>query len=102
MFPGSYTEQVSVNRAGPVTIIGYQSGNVGQTYKANQVTVTYARGLSVVAPIAPGHNDAETAVIATASNQISFYNVDFINTGNLDGATASYVTLAASVYGDKM
>lgn len=102
MYPGSYTEQVSVNRAGPVTIIGYQSGNVGQTYSANQVTVTFSRGLSVVAPIPSGHTDAETAVISTATNKISFYNVNFINTDNLDGSVASYVTLAASVYGDQI
>ena len=102
IYPGSYTEQVSVNRPGPVTIVGYQTGNVGQTYASNQVTITYSRGLSVVAPVAPGHTDAETAVIATASNQISFYNINFINTDNLDGSISSYVTLAASTYGDQL
>ena len=102
MYPGSYTEQVSVNRAGPVTIIGYQSGNVGQTYTGNQVTVTYSRGLSVVAPIPAGHTNAETAIIATASSKISFYNVNFINTANSDGAIPSYVTLAGSTYGDQI
>jgi pectin methylesterase-like acyl-CoA thioesterase len=102
MYPGSYTEQVSANRAGPVAVIGYQAGNVGQTYEANQVTVTYSRGLSVVAPVGTGHTDAETAVISTATNQISFYNVDFINTDHLDGSIASYVTLAASLYGDQI
>ncbi|KAH6664821.1 pectin lyase fold/virulence factor [Halenospora varia] len=102
MYPGSYTEQVSVGRSGPVTIVGYQSGNVGQSYTGNQVTLTFARGLSVVAPVAAGHTDAETAVISTASTQISFYNIDFINTDNLDGAASSYVTLAASVYGDQI
>ena len=102
MYPGSYTEQVSVSRSGPVTIIGYQSGNSGQTYTANQVTITYSRGLSVVTPITSGHTDAETAVISTATNKISFYNVNFINTNNLDGSIASYVTLAASIYGDQI
>ncbi|CZR59142.1 related to pectinesterase [Phialocephala subalpina] len=102
IYPGSYTEQVSVSRDGPVKIIGYQSGSVGKTYTGNQVTVTYSRGLSVVAPIPAGHTDAETAVISTATSTISFYNIDFINTDNLDGSTASYVTLAASVYGDQI
>ncbi|KAL5319612.1 hypothetical protein ACEPPN_012667 [Leptodophora sp. 'Broadleaf-Isolate-01'] len=102
MYPGSYTEQVSVNRKGPVTVIGYQSDSVGKTYTANQVTLTFSRGLSVVSPVAAGHTDAETAVIATATTRISFYNVNFINTDNLDGAIASYVTLAASVYGDQI
>jgi pectin methylesterase-like acyl-CoA thioesterase len=102
IYPGSYTEQVAVNRPGPVTVIGYQSGNVGQTYTDNQVTITYSRGLSVVAPVAAGHTDAETAVITTTSNKISFYNIEFINTDNLDGAMSSYVTLAASAYGDRV
>lgn len=30
IYPEPYPEQVSINRPGPVTIIGYQSGNVGQ------------------------------------------------------------------------
>lgn len=102
MYPGSYTEQISVNRAGSVKIIGYQSGNPGQAYSGNQVTVTYAKGLSVVAPIAAGRTDADTATFATASNKISVYNVNFINTENLDGSTTSYVTLASSIYGDQI
>jgi pectin methylesterase-like acyl-CoA thioesterase len=102
VYPGSYTEQVSINRPGSVTVIGFQTGDVGQTYTENQVTITFSRGLSVVAPVAAGHTDAETAVMATASNRISFYNIDFVNTLNLDGAIASFVTLAASVFGDQI
>ncbi|CZT13450.1 related to pectin methylesterase [Rhynchosporium agropyri] len=102
LYPGSYTEQVQVNRKGSVTVIGYQSGSVGKTYTDNRVTLTFARGLSVVAPVAAGHTDAETAVVTTASNGVSFYNINFINTENSDGANASYVTLAASVYGDQI
>lgn len=102
VYPGSYYEQFSINRPGPVVVIGYQSGNVGQSYTNNQVTFTYARGLSVVAPVAAGHTNAETAVVATASNKLSFYNVNFVNTDNLDGSIPSYVTLAGSVYGDQI
>jgi pectin methylesterase-like acyl-CoA thioesterase len=102
IYPGTYTEQVSIGRAGSVTIIGYQSGSVGKSYVGNQVTISYSRGLSVVAPVATGHTDAETAVISTSSSGISFYNINFINTDNLDGTTASYVTLAASIYGDQI
>lgn len=58
MHPGSYFEQFKVNRPGAVTIVGYQSGNVGQTYTGNQVTITYSRGLSVVSPVAEGHTNA--------------------------------------------
>jgi pectin methylesterase-like acyl-CoA thioesterase len=102
IYPGSYTEQVSVNRAGSVKIIGYQSGNPGQAYKGNQVTVTFAKGLSVVSPVAAGRSNADTATFATASSKISVYNVNFINTENLDGSVASYVTLASSIYGDQI
>ncbi|KAL9948442.1 hypothetical protein ACHAQF_004179 [Verticillium nonalfalfae] len=102
LYPGTYTEQVpSINRPGPVMIIGYTSDAPGKSYKNNQVTITQARGLSVSPPPA-GHSNAETATIATASSKISWYNINLVNTENLDGAIPSYVSLAASVYGDKI
>ena len=100
VYPGSYNEQIPpVNRPGAVRIIGYTSGNPGRSYKDNQVTITFARGLSV-APLPAGRSNAETAVFATASSKISMYNINMINTDNLDGAEPSYVTLAASIYGN--
>ena len=100
MYPGTYNEQIpSVNRPGAVRVIGYTTGNPGQSYKDNQVTITYSRGLSV-SPLPVGHSDAETATFATASNRISLYNINMINSDNLDGAESSYVTLAASIYGN--
>ncbi|PNH58826.1 hypothetical protein VD0002_g8713 [Verticillium dahliae] len=102
LYPGTYTEQVpSINRPGPVMIIGYTSDAPGKSYKNNQVTITQARGLSVSPPPA-GHSNSETATIATASSKISWYNINLVNTENLDGAIPSYVSLAASVYGDKI
>jgi len=100
VYPGSYNEQIpTVNRPGPVRIIGYTSGNPGKSYKDNQVTITYSRGLSISPPQA-GHSNAETAVFATASTKISLYNINMINTDNLDGSEPNYVTLAASIYGN--
>jgi pectin methylesterase-like acyl-CoA thioesterase len=97
---GSYHEQVpTINRPGAVRIIGYTAGAPGQSYKDNTVTITFSRGLSV-SPLPAGHSDAETATVQTASSRISFYNIAMINTDNLDGAEASYVTLAASIYGN--
>ncbi|PKX90101.1 putative pectin methylesterase [Aspergillus novofumigatus IBT 16806] len=102
MYPGTYTEQVpSINRNGPVQIIGYQSGNPGETYSTNQVTITFARGLSV-SPLPTGHSDAETSTLSTASNKIALYNINIINSDNLDGSQSSYVTLAASIYGSQI
>lgn len=100
LYSGSYNEQVpTINRPGAVRIIGYTAGKSGQTYKDNTVTITFSRGLSV-SPLPAGHSDAETATIQTASSRISFYNIAMINTDNLDGAEPSYVTLAASIYGN--
>ncbi|OQO06498.1 hypothetical protein B0A48_08281 [Cryoendolithus antarcticus] len=99
LYSGSYTEQVpSINRPGAVRIIGYTTGNPGQAYQNSTVTIQYARGLTL-SPLPAGHNDAETATISTASNNIAFYNIIFINTDNIDGAEANYVTLAGSTYG---
>jgi pectin methylesterase-like acyl-CoA thioesterase len=100
LYPGSYNEQIpSVNRPGAVRIIGYTNGNPGQSYKDNMVTITYSRGLSI-SPLPAGHSDAETATFATTSSRISLYNINMINTDNLDGLEPSYVTLAASIYGN--
>ncbi|GLI81085.1 hypothetical protein PoHVEF18_009454 [Penicillium ochrochloron] len=100
MYAGTYQEQVpSINRNGPVMIIGYITGNPGQSYADNEVTITFSRGLSV-SPLPTGHSDAETATVSTASTKIAFYNVNIINSDNLDGLESSYVTLAASIYGN--
>ncbi|GJC86637.1 pectinesterase [Colletotrichum liriopes] len=100
IYPGTYNEQVpSINRPGPVMIIGYTDDAPGKSYESNQVTITQARGMSV-SPPPVGHTNAETATIATASSKISWYNINLVNRENLDGAIPSYVTLAASVYGD--
>lgn len=102
MYPGVYNEQTpAINRAGQVVIMGYTDDAPGRTYKTNQVTVTQARGLSI-SPPPTGHSNAETATIQTASKKISMYNIDIINSENLDGSQSNYVTLAASIYGDKV
>ncbi|EWY84732.1 hypothetical protein FOYG_12140 [Fusarium oxysporum NRRL 32931] len=101
IYAGTYEEQVpAINRPGPVTIIGYTESDPGKAYTSNQVTITQAKGLSVAGTIPAGRSNADTATIATASTKIAFYNVKFVNSDNLDGATPSYVTLAASIYGN--
>ncbi|CAK7222190.1 hypothetical protein SBRCBS47491_004785, partial [Sporothrix bragantina] len=97
MYPGYYVEQVAaINRGGPTMVQGYTTANPGQTYAGNEVTIAFARGLSV-SPTPAGHSDAETAVFTTDSAPIAMYNVDVVNSDNLDGATSNYVTLAASI-----
>ena len=100
IYSGSYTEQVpAINRPGAVRIIGYTTGAPGLSYQDNTVTITFSRGLSV-SPLPTGHSDAETATLSTTSNRISWYNINMINSDNLDGLEANYVTLAASIYGN--
>ncbi|EKG18008.1 Pectinesterase catalytic [Macrophomina phaseolina MS6] len=102
MYPGTYNEQPpAVNRPGPIQIIGAQDGNPGQSYKTNKVILTQSRGLSV-SPLPTGHSDAETATFSTTSNKIAMYNIDIINSDNLDGSLSSYVTLAGSIYGSRI
>ncbi|KAK7421460.1 hypothetical protein QQX98_002159 [Neonectria punicea] len=103
MYAGTYNEQVpSISRSGPVMIIGYTESAPGKTYTTNKVILTQAKGLSV-SPLPVGHSNAETATIATGgTGKIAMYNIDIINSDNLDGATANYVTLAASIYGNKI
>jgi pectin methylesterase-like acyl-CoA thioesterase len=102
MYPGTYNEQVpAISRNGPVMIIGYTEDDPGKTHSTNQVIITQARGLSV-SPVPVGHSNAETATIQTASTKIAMYNINMINSENLDGSQASYVTLAASIYGNKI
>ena len=102
IYAGSYVEKLpSINRPGAVRLIGYTTANSGQSYKDNQVTVSFSRGLSV-SPLPAGHSNSETAVVSTTSSQISFYNINIVNTDNMDGAQASYVTLAASIYGSNI
>ncbi|KAI1387386.1 carbohydrate esterase family 8 protein [Hypoxylon trugodes] len=95
---GTYVEQVSVNRTGKTVIIGYTKESPGKGYSGNQATISFSRGLSV-SPLPKGHSDSETAVISTASSDVAFYNINFINTENLNGTTPNYVTLAASISG---
>ncbi|KAK6391431.1 hypothetical protein LTR65_004595 [Meristemomyces frigidus] len=100
IYSGTYTEQLpDIDRTGALRIMGYTTAAPGLSYLNNTVTITYAHGLSV-SPLPTGHSDAETATVSTASNRISWYNVNIINSDNLDGLESSYVTLAASIYGN--
>lgn len=95
---GSYDEQVpAIDRDGPVMIIGYTEKDPGRGYTDNEVTITFSRGLSL--PAQGDHTDAETATVSTASKKIAFYNINMVNTANLDGSKSSYATLAASIFG---
>ncbi|KAJ5909225.1 pectin lyase-like protein [Penicillium taxi] len=98
IYPGTYNEQVpTIDRDGPVTIIGYTSKEPGRSFVGNEVTITFSAGISVTPVLS--HTNGETATISTASKMIAMYNINVINTDNSDGSNPSYVTIAASVFG---
>ncbi|KAJ5112885.1 pectin lyase-like protein [Penicillium angulare] len=99
IYPGSYHEQVPlIDRNGPIIIIGYTSGAVGEGFSDNEVTITFSRG-APVSSRSSTHSDSDTATLSTASINIAVYNIDITNSDNLDGSKASYIAVAASVYG---
>jgi pectin methylesterase-like acyl-CoA thioesterase len=99
MYAGSYEEQVpSINRDGPVVIIGYTDGNPGQSFADNTVTITFSRGTST-SPLPTGHTESETATISTKSDRIAIYNINIVNKKNSESQDSPYATLAASLFG---
>ncbi|KAJ6117721.1 Pectinesterase catalytic [Penicillium capsulatum] len=98
IFSGSYEEQVpTIDRDGAVMIIGHTEEDPGRGYTDNKVTITLSRGLPL--PASSGHTDSETATLSTASGKIALYNINVVNTANLDGLESSYATVAGSIFG---
>lgn len=98
VYPGSYNEQIpTIDRDGAVMIIGYTEKDPGRGYNDNGVTITFSRGMAL--PASGDHTDSETATVSTASKKIAFYNINIVNTANLDGSKSSYVTVAGSISG---
>ncbi|KAJ5609834.1 pectinesterase family protein [Penicillium herquei] len=101
IYAGSYNEQVpSISRDGPTIIIGFTSGDPGKDFSDNEVTITFSQGSPQSSNSSPDAN-ADTATFSTDAANIAVYNVNFINTDNLDGSKSSYVAIAASVFGSQ-
>ncbi|KAJ6016630.1 Pectinesterase catalytic [Penicillium sp. IBT 35674x] len=104
IYAGTYHEQVpSIDREGPVKVIGYTQGNPGQSYSDNEVTITFSSGLPMFSGSSDSFSssDSGTATISTTSSNIAFYNINIINSDNLDGSQASHVAVAASISGSR-
>lgn len=87
--PGTYKEQVTINRlAGPLTIYGY-TNDVG-SYSANQVTITAAGNL------AHASSDDATATLRVETQNFKLYNVNVVNSYG-QGSQALAVSANAGV-----
>ncbi|BFZ64132.1 hypothetical protein YB2330_005271 [Saitoella coloradoensis] len=95
IYPGTYTEQFSVDRTGPVTFIGYQVSTPGLGYASNQVTIVSLAGVST----SGGSGNAGSAAVNVLSTA-NFYNIIFNNKANVGGSISNYAALAANVQAD--
>ncbi|KAL5627266.1 hypothetical protein BROUX41_003419 [Berkeleyomyces rouxiae] len=92
---GTYTEQLSINRTGLVTLRGETT--FANDYTQNKVRVEFSRGY-----LTSLSRNEETPVLysrKTDGSGLSLYNIDFVNTYPQTTNTAA---LAADFYGKKM
>ncbi|KAJ8093395.1 hypothetical protein AAF712_002217 [Marasmius tenuissimus] len=84
IYPGTYTEQVYITRAGPLTIYGYTDDT--STYTKNQATITFNAGTDTA-----GSNDA-SGTLRIHKDDFKMYNVNVKNTrtGIQAGAISEY------------
>ena len=95
IMPGTYTEQININRTGKVTLRG--TTNFTNDYSQNQVIIQFNYGVSTSAG-----QDELTPVInskKTDGSGIALYNIDFVNNF---AQTKNYAALAADFYGTNM
>jgi len=95
IMPGTYTEQVSVTRAGKVALRGLS--NYTNDYTKNTVTIQFNYGVSTSA----GQNELTPVVNAKKNDGTGFalYNINFVN---IFPQTKNYAALAADFYGPGM
>ncbi|KAL9712368.1 hypothetical protein Ac2012v2_003605 [Leucoagaricus gongylophorus] len=89
IYPGTYTEQVSITRVGPLTIYGYTTDT--STYKNNQATIQFGLDAGQA-----GSDDA-SGTLRIHKDNFKMYNVNVKNTFGV-GSQA----IALSQYGDRV
>lgn len=95
IMPGTYTEQININRTGKVTLRGTTS--YINDFSQNEVTIQFNYGVSTNAG-----QDELTPVInskKTDGSGLALYNIDFVNTF---AQAKNYAALAADFYGTNM
>ncbi|KAI0142683.1 carbohydrate esterase family 8 protein [Xylariaceae sp. FL1272] len=85
MYQGTYSEQVTISYAGPLTIYGYTT-DAGD-YKSNTVTITHSESAAAAG------SDAASSTVQAKGNNFNMYNINIINTY---GQGAQAVALTAS------
>lgn len=90
---GVYEEQVSITRAGKVTLIGQT--DFANDYSQNQVTIQFNYGVSTSA----GEDEDTPVIKVTKQNSdltgVALYNINFINTAT---QTKNFAALASDFY----
>lgn len=89
IYPGTYTEQVSITRSGPLTIYGYTTDT--STYKSNQATIQFGLDAGKA-----GSDDA-SGTLRIHKDNFNMYNVNVKNTFGV-GSQA----IALSQYGNRV
>ncbi|GJE96175.1 carbohydrate esterase family 8 protein [Phanerochaete sordida] len=89
MFPGTYKEQVLIQRSGPVTIFGYTENTMDFT--ANTVVLAHNASLQTSA------SDDATGTLRIKTNNVRLYNLDIRN--DFGVAETNGQAIALSQYG---
>ncbi|KAJ3391110.1 hypothetical protein HDU84_006477 [Entophlyctis sp. JEL0112] len=89
IYPGKYSEQVYITRAGKLTVYGYATNN-GTSYSANQVTITAG-----VSAAAAGSDDL-SGTLRVHKDYFNIFNVNVKNTFNTS------IAIAVSYYGTQI
>ncbi|KAL5518910.1 hypothetical protein ACEPAH_593 [Sanghuangporus vaninii] len=91
VFPGTYQEQVLIDRSGPVTIYGYTTDIMD--FAANQVVIVHSASLGTA-----GSDDA-SGTLRIKSDNVALYNIDIRNDFGVSQTNGQ--AIAISQYGSK-
>lgn len=91
IFPGTYSEQVTISRSGPLTIFGSTTDTTG--YSSNTVTITHSESAGQAG------GDPASATLIVNKADFKLYNVNLKNTFGQSSANGQ--ALAVSANGSK-
>ncbi|KAI5124666.1 hypothetical protein M0805_004274 [Coniferiporia weirii] len=86
IYPGTYTEQVLIDRSGPVTISGYTADTMD--FSKNQVVLTHSASLGTAG------SDDLSGTLRIQSNGVALYNVDVRNDFGVSSSNGQAIALS--------
>ncbi|KAI5124664.1 hypothetical protein M0805_004272 [Coniferiporia weirii] len=89
IYPGTYTEQVLIDRSGPVTILGYTTNTMD--FSENQVVLTHSASLGTAG------SDDLSGTLRVQSDNVALYNIDVRNDFGVSASNGQ--AIAISNYG---